>query len=111
MGIKTYHKPFRLDSRNGPDIVLGRKDKFVVQHPLSIKTENGRRVQEDVLVILDGEVLVLALRFLLGDLHEEPSTQCTSDVLVVAFVFKRRRDHFQFLAFHDAKELHADIVG
>lgn len=62
------------------------------------------------MVVFDRDVLVLALCFLLGDLHEESCTQCAADVLVVALVFEWCRDHVQFRALHDAEKLHADVV-
>ena len=96
MWEKTYQKPLRLDCRNRSDVVLGREHEFIVQNPFSFKAKDGRGVQKNVLVVLDGHVLVLALGFLLGDLHEKSGTQCAPDVFIIALVFKGCRNHFEF---------------
>lgn len=107
----TYQKPFWLDCSDSTDIVLGCENEFIIQHPLGLVSQDGGRVQEHILVVLDGKVLALAACVLLRDLHEETRAKSTADVLVVLLVLEVSGHHLQILAFHDAEQLRADVIS
>lgn len=40
----TTNVPFRFDIRAGANVVLGGEDKLIVEHPLWLVVQDGRRV-------------------------------------------------------------------
>lgn len=52
----TYQEPFGSNARACADVLLGRKDKLVVHNPVELGAEDGRGVNKDSLVVLDGAV-------------------------------------------------------
>ena len=110
-GKSTYKKPLRPNVGDGPHVLLGREDEFVVDNPVIRILDGSAGVYHDELLILDSLVNFAVAALAHSDLHEEASKKCSSDIDIVVLVLERSANQFNLIDLHDPFELSAHIVG